>query len=186
MRVSRGSHQKALLGVARSATRALYLTCASRFRLSSLPNACRSSTARAPTTASSSSTSCSTRTAGFDSQAGGRVRFPGPPPLNFPSTVPIRTRPLHLNCPTARAHPVLLITALPSSLLQSIDSCDSARSALGSFETSSTGKSGARRARRRASRSSFSHLGAKLTIDEISRVLVVRDGRARYLTRRGS
>ena len=83
----------------------------------------------------------------------GRVRFPGrrpgsiprPPPLNFPSTVPIRTRPLHLNCPTARAHPVLLITALPSSLLQSIDSCDSARSALGSFETSSTGKSGARR-----------------------------------------
>ena len=124
----------------------------------------------------------------------GRVRFPGrrpgsiprPPPLNFPSTVPIRTRPLHLDCPTARAHPVLLITALPSSLLQSIDSCDSARSALGSFETSSTGKSGARRARRRASRSSFSHLGAKLTIDEISRVLVVRDGRARYLTRRGS
>ena len=92
----------------------------------------------------------------------GRVRFPGrrpgsiprPPPLNFPSTVPIRTRPLHLNCPTARAHPVLLITALPSSLLQSIDSCDSARSALGSFETSSTGKSGARRSSRQASRSS--------------------------------
>ena len=92
----------------------------------------------------------------------GRVRFPGrrpgsiprPTPLNFPSTVPIRTRPLHLNCPTARAHPVLLITALPSSLLQSIDSCDSARSALGSFQTSSTGKSGARRSSRQASRSS--------------------------------
>ena len=40
----------------------------------------------------------------------GRVRFPGrrpgsiprPTPLNFPSTVPIRTRPLHLYCPAAR------------------------------------------------------------------------------------
>ena len=154
VRVSRGSHQKDGLEVARSATRALYLTCASRFRLSSLPNACRSTTARAPTTASSSSTSCSTRTAGFDSQAGGRVRFPGPPSLNFPPTVPIRTRPLHLDCPTAREYPVIFTTAQLSSLSQSLSRVQQVQPALSSFETSSTGKSGARRSSRQASRSS--------------------------------
>ena len=53
----------------------------------------------------------------------GRVRFPGPPPLNFPSTVPIRTRPLHLDCPTTgtREHPVSFDTTPHSSLSQSFD-----------------------------------------------------------------
>jgi hypothetical protein len=61
---------------------------------------------------------------------------------------------LHLDCPTARAHPVILITALPSSLSQSLSRVQQVQAALGSFETSSTGKSGARRSSRQASRSS--------------------------------
>ena len=78
----------------------------------------------------------------------GRVRFPGrrpgsiprPPPLNFPSTVPIRTRPLHLDCPTARAHSVSFDTTPHSSLSQSLSRVQQVQAALGSFETSSTGK----------------------------------------------
>ena len=92
----------------------------------------------------------------------GRVRFPGrrpgsiprPPPLNFPSTVPIRTRPLHLDCPTAREYPAIFTTAQLSRLSQSLSRVQQVQAALGSFETSSTGKSGARRSSRQASRSS--------------------------------
>ena len=92
----------------------------------------------------------------------GRVRFPGrrpgsiprPPPLNFPSTVPIRTRPLHLDCPTAREYPAIFTAAQLSSLSQSLSRVQQVQPALGSFETSSTGKSGARRSSRQANRSS--------------------------------
>ena len=87
----------------------------------------------------------------------GRVRFPGrrpgsiprPPPLNFPSTVPIRTRPLHLDCPTAREHPVPLGTAqLPSWYVTN----PSYGYPIKPASSSTTGKANRRRAERHAER----------------------------------